>query len=68
MASQSFLDCSDAAGLVTSMSGQGSQYSNATSRLKQGFPTVNTKVVKGPRDLDLGLCVEVGICELLAFS
>lgn len=69
MASQSLLDCSEAAGLVNSMSGRQLALQCCTwqcaAELKH---TVNTKVVKRPSDLDLGLEVEVGVGELLALS
>ena len=67
-ASQSLLDCSEAAGLVTSMSRFLSAYEVCRPRAAEKIHTVNTKVVKGTSDLDLGLKVEVGIGELLAFS
>ena len=69
MASQSFLDCSEAAGLVNSMSKSSLVDSNYTwhcaAEIKR---TVNTKFIKRLSDLDLGLEVEVGVGELLAFT
>jgi hypothetical protein len=69
MASQSLLDCSEAAGLVNSMSKSSLVDFNYTWRCAAEIKhTVNTKFIKRLSDLDLGVKVEVGIGELLAFT
>jgi hypothetical protein len=67
-ASQSLLDCSEAAGLVTSMSEDLSavdSHGDCAAEIKR---TVNTKLIKRLSDLDLGLEVEVSVGELLALT
>jgi hypothetical protein len=68
MVSQSFLDCSEAAGLVSSMS----EHAVSLGIMQEGTVgpgrTVHAEVVEGSRDLDLGFDIEVGIGELLALA
>ena len=69
MASQSFLDCSEAAGLVNSMSKSSLVDFNYIWRCAAEIKrTVNTKFIKRLSDLDLGVEVKVGIGKLLAFT
>lgn len=69
IASQSLLDCSEAAGLVNSMSGRWSALQNCTWRCAAEMKhTINTEVIKRPRNLDFSLEVEVGISKLLALA
>lgn len=68
IASQSRLDCSDAAGLVSSMSILESVWIRRRTCAAEQGRTVYTKVVECLGDLDLGLKVEVGVGKLLAFS
>lgn len=69
MASQSLLDCSEAAGLVNSMSGEELELQTHVRRCAAEIKrTIDTKLVKRPGDLDLGLEVKIGIGKLLAFT
>lgn len=67
-ASQSLLDCSEAAGLVTSMSGDWLATGFCRPSAAEQVPTVHAKVVERFGNLDLGLEVKVGIGKLLALS
>lgn len=66
MASQSRLDCSDAAGLVSSISKMAVSFSRR--RAAGQSRTVYAKVVECPSNLDLGFKIKVSIGELLAFT
>lgn len=69
MASQSLLDCSEAAGLVNSMSGKMLILQHGAERCAAEMEhTVNTKFIKRLSDLDLGFEVKVGIGKLLALT
>jgi hypothetical protein len=67
MASQSLLDCSDAAGLVNSMSAIPVSTDTPRRGAAELSLTVHTKLVERLSDLDLGFEVEIRIGELLAF-
>jgi hypothetical protein len=68
IASQSFLDCSDAAGDVTSMSRIAISHCALQQIAVEYSRTVNAELVERLSDLDLSLKVKVGIGELFALS
>jgi hypothetical protein len=68
IASQSLLDCSEAAGLVSSMSAKRSVYKGSRPSAAEQSRTVYTELVESLSDLDLGFEIEVGVCKLLALT
>jgi hypothetical protein len=68
MASQSLLDCSDAAGLVNSMSVIAVNNERNRQSAAKKKRTVHAELVERPSNFDLGFEIKVGIGELLAFA